>query len=71
MMGRLTQNMGEIVNLRRARKRQASAKAEAEAAANRVAFGVSRSARSGAETERAAAERRFEAHRRLDRRDDD
>jgi hypothetical protein len=71
MTGRLAQNMGEIINLRRARKRQASAKAEVEAAANRVAFGVSKNARSGAETERAAAERCFEAHRRLNRRDDD
>jgi hypothetical protein len=40
--------MGEIVNLRRARKRQASAKAEVEAAPNRVAFGGSTSARSEA-----------------------
>jgi hypothetical protein len=63
--------MGEIVNLRRARKRQASAKAEVEAAANRVAFGGSTSARSEAKAERTAALSRHEAHRTLRRRDDD
>jgi Domain of unknown function (DUF4169) len=63
--------MGEIVNLRRARKRQSGAKAEVEAAANRVAFGVSKSARSEVEAERIAALSRHEAHRRLKRSDDD
>ncbi len=62
--------MGEIVNLRRSRKRQAAAKAEVAAAANRVAFGVSKRARNQAKAERASAEARLEAHRRLERRDD-
>jgi hypothetical protein len=63
--------MGEIVNLRRARKRRAGAQAEVEAAANRIAFGVSKSARSKAKVERALADGRLEAHRRLERGDAD
>ena len=47
--------MGEVVNLRRARKRQARAKAEIEAAANRIAFGVSKNLKTEAEAERALA----------------
>ncbi|WP_158815493.1 DUF4169 family protein [Methylocapsa sp. S129] len=58
--------MGEIVNLRRIRKRQLGAEAEIKAAANRVAFGVSKSVRSKAQTERVLADRRLEAHRRPD-----
>jgi Domain of unknown function (DUF4169) len=63
--------MGEVVNLRRARKRRASAKAEIKAAANRVTFGVSKSLRSRAEAERVLAENRLEAHRRLEAGDAD
>jgi hypothetical protein len=63
--------MGEIVNLRRARKRQAGAQAEAKAAANRVVFGVAKSAKSKAKAERALADSRLEAHRRPERGDAD
>ena len=63
--------MGEFVNLRRARKRQANAKAEIEAAANRVAYGVSKNVRSKAEADRALAADRLEAHRRSERGDAD
>ena len=63
--------MGEVVNLRRARKRQANAKAEAEATANRIAHGVSRNERTKAEAERALASHRLEAHRRPGRGDAD
>jgi hypothetical protein len=63
--------MGEIVNLRKARKRQAAKNAEMEAAAHRVTFGVSKSARKKAEAERALAKGRLEAHRREEPRDVD
>jgi hypothetical protein len=63
--------MGEIVNLRKARKRRALAQAEVEAAANRVAFGVSKSAKSKAKAERALTDGRLEAHRRRERGDAD
>jgi uncharacterized protein DUF4169 len=63
--------MGEVVNLRRARKRQASAKAEAEAATNRIAHGVSKNERAKAGAERVLASRRLEAHRRPERGDAD
>jgi hypothetical protein len=59
----------ETINLRRARRRKASAKAEMEAAANRVTFGVSKSARIEAETNRIRAATHLEAHRRLKRGD--
>lgn len=55
--------MGEIVNLRRARKNKARARDEAVAAANRVAFGVSKSAKQAARAERDLAERRLDDHR--------
>ena len=71
MTQRPAATMGEIVNLRKARKRRAAEKAEIEAAANRLAFGVPKGAKSKAETERALAERRLEAHRRPERRDAD
>lgn len=55
--------MGEIVNLRHARKRQDRRKREAEAQVNRVAFGRTKAEReltqASAELERA----RVEAHR--------
>jgi hypothetical protein len=63
--------MGEIVNLRRAKKRRAAGKAEVEAAANRVAFGVSKNAKSQTKAERSLTESRLEAHRREGRRDGD
>jgi len=63
--------MGDIINLRRAKKRQASSQAEAKAAANRIVFGVSKSVNSKAKAERALADRRLEAHRRPERGDAD
>ena len=63
--------MGEVVNLRRARKRQSNAKAEAEAAANRIAHGVSKNERAKTEAERALVSSRLEAHRRPERGDAD
>lgn len=56
--------MGEIVNLRKARKQRASAQGEIAAAANRVAFGVSKKAKAKAEAERVLAQARLDAHRR-------
>jgi hypothetical protein len=59
--------MGEIVNLRRARKARARILATSEAAANRTKFGQSAAERSAAQTSRALESRRFEAHKREDR----
>jgi hypothetical protein len=59
--------MGEIVNLRKARKRKAAAQAEVAAAANRAAFGVSKKERAKAEAERILAQARLDGHLRLDR----
>jgi len=61
------EGMGEVFNLRKARKRQARAKAEIEATANRIAYGVSKNLKTEAEAERALASRRLEAHRRPER----
>jgi hypothetical protein len=61
--------MGEIVNLRMARKRRAGVQGEAVAAANRVAFGVSKKVRAKAEAERALAQARLDAHRAPERDD--
>ncbi len=55
---------GEIVNLRTARKRQATALAEAKAASNRVEFGMSKSAKRALEAQRDLADRRLDGHRR-------
>jgi hypothetical protein len=55
--------VGEIVNLRRTRKRRAAAAAESEAAANRLVHGLAKGERRAVETERALTERRLEAHR--------
>jgi hypothetical protein len=65
------EGMGEVFNLRKARKRQARAKAELEATANRIAYGVSKNLKTEAEAERALASRRLEAHRRPERGDAD
>ena len=56
--------MGEIVNLRRARKQKARAASEAEAAANRVSFGTSRTGREAATKLRELLAARLEGHRR-------
>jgi Domain of unknown function (DUF4169) len=59
--------MGEIVNLRRAKKRRAAKTAEAAASANRAAFGVSKSAKIKAQAERSLTQSRLDGHRRESR----
>lgn len=56
--------MGEIVNLRRARKAKGRADKEAAAVANRAAFGRTRSEKDGQEAVRSLEARRLEGHRR-------
>jgi hypothetical protein len=63
--------MGEIVNLRRARKRRVVEAAAAEAAVNRVTFGVSKQAKNRAKAERLQADSRLESHRRENLSNDD
>jgi hypothetical protein len=58
--------MGEIINLRRARKRKRRLGEEAAAAANRVAFGAPKTAERKARAERELAERRLDGHRLAD-----
>ncbi len=55
--------MGEIVNLRRARKRKERQREEAVADQNRVVFGRSRAERRLAQSERTIAEANLDAHR--------
>ena len=55
--------MGEIVNLRRARKQKARAGSEAEAAANRAKFGASRAGREAATSRRELEAARLDGHR--------
>jgi Domain of unknown function (DUF4169) len=55
--------MGEIVNLRRARKRLERQTEAAKAAQNRVAFGLSKGERRVAEAESDKAERDVEARK--------
>ncbi len=54
--------MGDVVNLRRARKRKAREHEQAAAAARRVESGVSRAERGSATAERALADRRLAGH---------
>ncbi len=56
--------MGEVVNLRLARKRKARADREKNAERNRVEHGVSRRQREAAAAEKQRAERTHESHRR-------
>ena len=56
--------MGEVVNLRRARKAKARSEAEAKAAANRVAFGRSKSERDATAAEKDLLAKRLDGHRR-------
>lgn len=56
--------MGEIVNLRRARKAKVRAASAEEAAANRVRFGQSRAERELQQQARALDARKLEGHRR-------
>jgi hypothetical protein len=55
--------LGEIVNLRRARKRKQRQREEAVADQNRVVFGRSKAERRLTQTERAMAEANLEARR--------
>ncbi len=56
--------MGEIVNLRRARKDRVRAQADHQAQVNRAAFGRTRSEREASDAQRELAERRIEGHKR-------
>ena len=56
--------LGEIVNLRRARKQRRRAEEEAAAAANRIAHGVGKAAKREARAERELAARALEGLRR-------
>jgi len=62
--------MGDLVNLRQARKRRDRARHADAAAENRAAFGMTRAERRKLETEREKAERGLDSHR-LDRPDGD
>ena len=55
--------MGEVVNLRRERKRFKRAREAAKAAENRLAHGVKKSQRDAEALRQELAERRLEAHR--------
>jgi hypothetical protein len=55
--------LGEIVNLRRARKRKERQREEAAADQNRVVFGRSKAEKRLIQTERAIAKANLEAHR--------
>jgi len=55
--------MGEIVNLRRERKRAERAREAAKAAENRLAHGVKKSERNAGAARKKLDERRLEAHR--------
>ena len=56
--------MGEIVNLRRARKAVARRAAEEAAAQARVTHGTPKAVRQRAEAQRTVEDRRLDAHRR-------
>lgn len=55
--------MGDVVNLRRARKARDRATAEAQAAQNRIEFGRTKAERKLTEAEKTLAERHLEGHR--------
>ena len=54
--------MGDVVNLRRARKQRGRAEAARTAAENRVAHGRSKAERTASDTVRAADERKLDGH---------
>ena len=58
--------MGEVVNLRMARKRRRRADEEARAEENRARFGRTRAQKRGDDMERDLAQRTLDAHRRDD-----
>ncbi len=60
--------MGDIVNLRQARKRRGRERAAAAAVRNRAASGMTKAERRAIEAERAKDERALDAHR-IDRSD--
>jgi hypothetical protein len=53
--------MGDIVNLRHARKRKDRRREEADATANRLLFGMTKAERRALESERTKAERELDA----------
>ena len=55
--------MGDLINLRRARKRTNGRLAEAEAAANRIRFGTPKAERVAIKKQQAKAEREPDARR--------
>ena len=55
--------MAEVANLRTARKRAARRKAEASAAENRIAFGISKRERARTQADRDQALQRLDQHR--------
>jgi len=57
-------DVGDIVNLRRARKQRRRDQDDAIAVANRLAHGVGKAAKQDARAERERAERVLEGHRR-------
>jgi hypothetical protein len=63
--------MGEVVNLNRARKERAKAKAEKAAASNRVQFGTPKDLRKKGEADRKKSEREMEGKRLDDEAPDD
>ncbi len=58
------QAMGEVVNLRRARKTKARANAEKEAQTNRTQHGRSKAERKLSEAQNDVANRKLDAHKR-------
>jgi hypothetical protein len=58
--------MGDILNLKQARKRKAREAAETEAAAKRLQHGRSKAQKKLSKTEQEAAERKLDGHRRDD-----
>ena len=56
--------MGEIVNLRMARKRKAREEASRVAEQNRITYGRGKEERKWSEAERALAAKKLEAHKR-------
>ena len=62
--------MGDVVNLRRARKARDRASAEVQAEQNRIAFGRTKAERKLTEAKKTLAERRLEGHRLSDDKDE-
>ena len=58
--------MGDIVNLRRARKTRERRREEANAAQNRIAFGMTKAERRRLDNEREKGERALDGHRLVD-----